>query len=258
MKKKNLVACCLVGSMILGLTACKTAANANPTQTTTTPPATATPTLVPEPTVPEVPIPTSQPAITETPISTPEPEKTVISPLPVTIDTNRLENCTLAVSFDKGDAYVDDTGVMQLKVTVYTYDLYDMVDISLLKEGDIILLRGQEILVTSVHRTEYGSVQINGGLDMGGYELCTADTTVFFETGYSDLKSYYELGEVTLPVSTEFIFTDASDLDREEIIYYPGDFLTEEAGINYYFTPHNTSIVIQNGQVISMKRIYTP
>ena len=57
-----------------------------------------------------------------------------ISPLPTTIDMNALDNCTLAVSFEEGDAYVDVTGAMQLDVTVYTYDLYDMVDIANLKK----------------------------------------------------------------------------------------------------------------------------
>lgn len=191
-------------------------------------------------------------------VGTPETADSVISPLPVTIDMNDLTNCTLAVSFEKGDAYVDDTGAMQLKVTVYTYDLYDMIDIAMLAEGDTIVLRGQEVPVTSLTRTEHGSVEINGGLDNGGYELRTDNDTVFYETGYSDVKSYYALGEATIRVSTDFIFTDASDLNKEEVIYYPGDFLTDIAGIDYYFTPHNTRIVTKNGQVISMQRVYTP
>ena len=52
----------------------------------------------------------------------------VITPLPSTIDMNALDSCTLAVSFEEGDAYVDDTGAMQLDVTVYTYDLYLLED----------------------------------------------------------------------------------------------------------------------------------
>ncbi|MBP3592992.1 MAG: hypothetical protein J6J44_00545 [Lachnospiraceae bacterium] len=171
---------------------------------------------------------------------------------------SHLDNCTVAVSFNKGDAYVDDNGIMQLKVKVYTYDLYDMVDIALLKEGDTIILRGEEVLVNSLVRTEHGSVQINGGLDVGGYELITNENTVYFETGYSDVKAYYELGEATLPVSESFTFTDKMDLDKGTVTYYPGDFLADEAGIFYSFTPDNTSIVIQDGQVISMERIYTP
>ena len=47
-----------------------------------------------------------------------------ISPLPSSIDINNLDNCTLPVSLEEGDAYVDDTGAMQMDVTVYTYDLY--------------------------------------------------------------------------------------------------------------------------------------
>ena len=149
---------------------------------------------------------------------------------------NNLTDCTVAVSFDKGDAYVDENGVMQLKVKVYTYDLYDMVDISMLTPGDTIILRGEEVLITDLVRTEYGSVQINGGLDVGGYELITNENTAYFEIGYSDVKTYFELGETTIKVSGDFIFTDKMDLDKGEVTYYPEDFLTEEAGIFYCFT----------------------
>ena len=55
-----------------------------------------------------------------------------------------------------------------------------------------------------------------------------------------------------------FKFVDASDLDKGEVTYYPGDFLTEDAGIIYNFTPNNTSIVVEDGQVIQMTRIFTP
>ena len=72
------------------------------------------------------------------------------------------------------------------------------------------------------------------------------------------MKSYYPLGDATIRVSADFEFTDASDLDKGEIIYYPGDFLTDKAGIVYHFTPHNTSIVIENGQITHMTRRYTP
>ena len=34
----------------------------------------------------------------------------VINPLPETLDVNALDNCTVAVSLEKGDVYVDDNG----------------------------------------------------------------------------------------------------------------------------------------------------
>ena len=181
-----------------------------------------------------------------------------ISPLPTTIDMNALDNCTLAVSFEEGDAYVDDTGAMQLDVTVYTYDLYDMVDIANLKEGDTIVIQGNEVAVETVETLESGLVFINGGMENGGYDLWHNDSGVYFEHGYNDAKSYYPLGEATFKVSADFEFVDSSDLDKGEVTYYPGDFLTDNAGILYHFVPNNTSIVVEGGQIIQMTRIYTP
>ena len=185
-------------------------------------------------------------------------EAAKISPLPTTIDMNALDNCTLAVSFEEGDAYVDDTGAMQLDVTVYTYDLYDMVDIANLKAGDIIVIQGNEVAVETVETLESGLVFINGGMENGGYDLWHNDSGVYFEHGYNDAKSYYAMGEATIRVSTEFEFVDSSDLDKGEVTYYPGDFLTDNAGILYHFVPNNTSIVVEGGQIIQMTRIYTP
>ena len=185
-------------------------------------------------------------------------EAAKIVPLPTTIEMNALDNCTLAVSFEEGDAYVDDTGAMQLDVTVYTYDLYDMVDISNLKEGDIIVVQGNEVVVETLETLESGLVLVNGGMENGGYDLWHEDSGVYFEHGFNDAKSYYELGEATIKVSADFEFVDASDLDKGEVTYYPGDFLTENAGIIYNFTPNNTSIVVEDGQVVQMTRIFTP
>ena len=181
-----------------------------------------------------------------------------ITPLPTTIKMEELDNCTLAVSFEEGDAYVDDTGAMQLDVTVYTYDLYDMVDIANLKVGDIIMIQGTEVPVESMETLESGLLFINGGMDNGGYDLWHNDSGVYFEHGYNDAKSYYPIGEATLRVSGDFKFVDSSDPDKGEVTYYPGDLLTKDAGISYYFFPNNTSIVVENGQITHMTRIFTP
>lgn len=181
-----------------------------------------------------------------------------ISPLPAAIDINNLDNCTVAVSLEKGNAFVDDNGKMQMKVTVFAYDLYDMVDIASLNENDVIVRKNEEVKVTELERLDSGLVRINGGEEKGGFDLVSNDSTVYYETGMNDIKAYYELGEVTLPVSTEFEYIDESDLDAEAKTYYPGDFLTDDAGIEYGFTPNNTSIVIENGDIIKMNKVYMP
>lgn len=181
-----------------------------------------------------------------------------ISPLPAAIDIHQLDNCTVAVSLKEGDAYVDDTGAMQMKITVYACDLYDMVDIARLKEDDTIAIRRQEVIVTSLSRSESGAVLINGGMDHDGYELRTDDDGVFYEIGPSDARYWQALGETTIRVSPDFTFTDSSDPGNGEVTYYPGDFLVEGTGIDYSFTPYNTTIVIENGCIIAMHRIYIP
>ena len=185
-----------------------------------------------------------------------EEDSSTVYPLPdFTMDN--LENATFSISLEEGDAYVDDTGIMRMDVKVYTYDLFDMVDIARLKAGDILVTHSGEVMVSSVERNAYGTVLINGGLDEGGIDLFTNDDGVYFECGYSDIKNWYEVGEVTLRVSADLEFRDSIDLDKGEQIYYAGSFLVGEV-TDYHFTPHNTTVRTENGQIVSMERVYTP
>ena len=182
----------------------------------------------------------------------------VINPLPETLDVNALDNCTVAVSLEKGDAYVDDSGKMVMNLTVYSYELYDMVDIASLKENDVIVRRNEEVTITELERTDSGLVRINGGEENGGFDLVSNDNTVYYETGMNDIKAYYELGKVILPVSVDFRYIDESEPEKEAKTYYPGDFLTDYAGLEYNFTPNNTTIVIEDGVIIRMNKVYMP
>lgn len=233
MKKRQLliaICCCL-------LTACAPSGTAEPTTQT----------------VPE----TTQALVTETTAATePTAAPALVSPMSVTIDVNHLDNCTVAVSLKEGDAYVDDEGAMQMKVTVYTYDQYDMVDIAQLKAGDTIRIDSREVTVTSVERSEHGDVLVNGGLENGGYTLRTDNDGTFYACRENDAKSWYALGETTIRVSPDFLFTDKSQ--QTPVTYYPGDFLVEGTGIDYNFTPYNTTITIENGRIIAMNRVFVP
>lgn len=180
----------------------------------------------------------------------------VVHPIPDTTMEN-LTDAILAVSLEEGDAYVDDSGIMQMDVKIYTYDKYDMVDISMLKVGDILSAHAGDLEVTALEKKPDGTVCINGGLDENGIDLVTDDNGVFYEMGYSDAKNWYEIGEATIRVSVDFIGYDHSDLEQGEVIIYPGDFLVG-AVTDYNFTPHNTTIRIAEGQIVEMQRRYTP
>ena len=195
---------------------------------------------------------------TKTETESKEPNANVISPLPETLDINALDNCTVAISLENGGVYVNDSGKMVMDVTVYSYELYDMVDIASLKENDVILRKNEEVKVTEIERLETGLVRINGGEENGGFDLVSNDSTVYYESGMNDIKAYYELGSVTLPVSNEFEYVDESDLDAGAKKYFAGDFLKDYAGIEYNFSPNNTSIVIENGTIIKMNKTYMP
>jgi len=180
-------------------------------------------------------------------------EKSVtFSPLPATVDVEKLENCTLAAAFTLGDASGGE-----ISLTVYDYELFDLVDISKLKAGDSIILSGEALLIESLERNERGDVIINGGLDKGGRELATDESGVYFESGYNDAKTYRELGVVTLPLAPDFVFTDASDPDKPPATH-TAEALSAESGLMPYFSPSNTRVIIENGLVTAMERRYIP
>ena len=179
-----------------------------------------------------------------------------ILPLPDTTMEN-LTDAILAVSLEAGGAYVDENGNMQMAVTVYTYDQYDMVDISMLHVGDTIVRHSGEVEVTSKEQNEAGTIHINGGLDNDGFNLVTDDSGIFYEMGYGDSKNWYAIGNVTLPLSADFTGVDNADLDYRDLALTADSFLTGEV-TNYDFTPYNTTIRVENGQVVELERRYTP
>jgi hypothetical protein len=142
-------------------------------------------------------------------------------------------------------------------VKIYTYDKYDMVDIANLKEGDTIVTHAGEVVVTSLERTQGGLILINGGLEEGGFDLFTDDSGIFYESGFNDVKNWYEVGTATIRVSADFEGRDNSNPDQGEVVLYPGSFLVGEV-TDYNFTPYNTTIRVEGGQIVEMNRMYTP
>ena len=168
-----------------------------------------------------------------------------------------LSDAILAVSLEEGGAYVDDTGAMQMDLKIYSYDKFDMVDMATMKVGDTIVTHDGEVLVQSLEQDANGTYIINGGLEAGGIQLATDESGVFYEVGFNDAKNWYEAGEATIRVSVDFVYYDYSDMDQGEVVYYPGSFLIGEV-TDYHFVPSNTTIRVENGQIVEMFRNYMP
>ena len=65
-----------------------------------------------------------------------------IEPLAESLDLNALTDATVAASFGAEDISEKD-GKTEITLTVYDYDVYDMVDISLLAVGDTIVVEAR-------------------------------------------------------------------------------------------------------------------
>ena len=85
----------------------------------------------------------------------------------------------------------------------------------------------------------------------------TDDSGVYFETGFDDVRSWYEVGEATIRVSADFEGIDNADPEQGEVVLYPGSFLVGEIE-NYNFTPYNTTVRVEGGQIVEMNRVFVP
>ena len=182
----------------------------------------------------------------------------VIRPLPLTVDIANPGDCTLGASVEPDGIFLDDSGRAQITITLYDYDQYDSVDIASLAPGDVIEYRGTDLLVNAVQRDGAGLVSINGGEELGGFDLLTDDNTIYYECGFNGIKTWLALGTVTLPVNEEFFFVDDTDVEKDADVWYLGDFLTPGTQLPDGITPYNTTVRIENGQVMDLFRIFVP
>ena len=178
-----------------------------------------------------------------------------IEPLPESLDVNALTDATVAASFGAEDISEKD-GKTEVTLTVYDYDVYDMVDISQLAVGDTIVVDGKDMTVTSREDKE-GFVTINGGLEQGGVDLTSDDSGVYYAVGLDDAKSYHELGRITVPVAEGFVLTDNSDPDHPDETYAASD-LAKLAASEPGFSANNTLATIEHGELTVLARSYTP
>ena len=196
------------------------------------------------------------------PVTLPAPEPATrpivqtnwIQPLPSAIDLENLGDCTLSVSLQEGDIYTDDTGVTQMKLTVYDYDRYGAADVAALRVGDTITIDGENVVVKELNVDAYGTVAINGGLDGDGYSLVTYEDTTYHRLLENDSKDYHEVGNITVPVDESFIYNDLSA--EKPAVYTVSDLLSGKA--EYSFYPQNTTVRLEKGQAVEMTRIFVP
>ena len=191
-----------------------------------------------------------------------EPSDTRILPIPSSFDPTNLEDCSFPVSFTNDDIELNDEGSFVLHMTVWEQELFDAASITGLKEGDVIVVRGDDVSVATVEQAD-GVVHINGGLENGGITMAPSESGgTFYESG-SELTEYdamyTSVAQMALPVNgDEFVYRDSSDLEKGEVTYLAGDLLTMKDSVDFGCTAMNGTAHIVNNQVVEIIRVYMP
>ncbi len=181
-----------------------------------------------------------------------------IKPLPDELDINTLTSGEVAASFDANSLQEVD-GQQQLSFVVYNYEQFDAADITALKEGDVIVLSGQDMTVASV-ATSDGYITVNGGEEEGGVTFAPNDSgSAYYVMGMDNSKTYYEEGQLTFPVADSCVLTDDADYENPGQTTPASDLAKLLAENDVYgFNAQNTTVTILNGQITAIHRSYTP
>ena len=181
----------------------------------------------------------------------------LVSPLPSGIEIGDLTDCMVPACFTS-----DDFRWMggNLTMKVFTEDLYDAVEVSLLEPGDTLIFDGEKIVVGTIEDMG-GLLSVNGGLEEGGAWLQAWEGGTYRACQWDDHSLYSELGTVELPLSEDFMIVDCGENPED-----PSDTLT--TGQKLYletleswrreFSPLNTKVVVENGIITAIIRRWIP
>ena len=164
---------------------------------------------------------------------------------------------------EMGDVLPIDAGDLnEIKTGSYKF----AASITKVADGQATLIHDQgdttvtKLTVTSIDRdADNGYVTINGGIEAGGVEL-TLDHDVYRTVTFDDYPLYYEMGEKTMPLAEDVVLKDSSADPQAEAVETTGADAVA-AAINAdpdNWTTYNTTLVVQGGKVLEVRRIWVP
>ena len=157
-----------------------------------------------------------------------------------------------------------------LTAKIFSYDLYKKEDVEKLAVGDQITLHEEgaawnqfvTVAVESIEKNDqYHLVSINGGIEQpGGLDLKLEDDDTYRTMTFDDYPLYYEMGEKTMPLAENVVLKDSSADPQAEVVETTGADAVA-AAINAdpdNWTTYNTTLVVQGGKVLEVRRIWVP
>lgn len=196
-----------------------------------------------------------------------EAEGKYIAPLEETVDINNISDAMFNATLTN---IVNADGITTADVTLYTMDLYDVVDVTTMAPGDTILVKGEEIVVNDVkdgNPVDFNDgegprnvIFVNGGIEEGGTELIGYEGGTYRYFGFDDHASYSERGTVNMEIKSDAIINDTSDLEHQEGIIIPTEELVtlEDKEFDPGFNCLNTRVRIVDNKIVEINRIYIP
>ena len=163
------------------------------------------------------------------------------------------------------------SGVQDGKLTakVFSCDIYKKEEIEKLAVGDKITFHEEgaawnqfvTVAVKSIEKNDqYHLATINGGMEQpGGLDLKLEDDAYRTMT-FDDYPLYYEMGEKTMPLAGGVVLKDSSADPQAEAVETTGADAVA-AVINAdpdNWTTYNTTLVVQGGRVLEVRRIWVP
>lgn len=212
--------------------------------------------------------PASTPASSVVPASSHVAEEGVTEPINLLTWTLDDLDDTQTITFVSASI---TSGVQNGKLTakVFSCDIYKKEEIEKLAVGDKIIFHEEgaaqdQCVITEVKSIERNDqhhlVSINGGMEQpGGLDLKLEDDAYRTMT-FDDYPLYYEMGEKTMPLAEDVVLKDSSADPQAEAVETTGADAVA-AAINAdpdNWTTYNTTLVVQGGKVLEVRRIWVP
>lgn len=184
-----------------------------------------------------------------------------LQPLYTKVDMNKLPDGIYHVNFNSTNVS-EAKGDFYLGIEVYSEDLYDAVEVTTVKEGDVISYGKVEEKIEKIAWDEHKSkVAFNvDNFDDNIWCLCPSDSggTYYFD-GPDGHHSYTKRGDAKLKISKNCVVDDTSQvviggneikLNYDNVINYINN--TEDC--NFL----NTSVRVENGEIVEINKWFIP
>lgn len=180
-----------------------------------------------------------------------------VGPIDTGIDMNNLSDATVPAAFEKSNINLD---TMEITFTVYSQDVYDASQISMLQLGDTLLYNGREFVVESIE-DQSGELLINGGFEGSGCNLMPSEGNTYIAHTLDDYATFTAHGNITLPISESIVVSDSiNDPVTPKVAGYEdmGEYIEGLEDWSSSYSQYNTTIQIKNSKITAISRIWTP